>query len=245
MTARPLLVAASVFALIPGLALAAAAPPRAAEAARPFVPPGDGLVLTREVRRPLSNGEEVVARRSYAITFRRDGDGFIVDGHQIAIEVDAPANLAMLAEIERRRSDSGMFPMRLDAQGIIVSEGGAGDAAAVAAATGEVARMVAHSALPASDRADVSGFVQQIKARGDKVQWPRDLFRPAPGEHRETHDFALPQGGLGHVVIAIDADVDAPGDLPRRLERTVTTGYAGSERVTREIFQMERVPVER
>ncbi|MDE2596224.1 MAG: hypothetical protein KGL44_05020 [Sphingomonadales bacterium] len=233
---------AGIAALVPGAALAADSSPPAEAAPAPagrFTPPPSGMVLTREVRRPLLDGQEVVARRSYEIHFEREGSGYRVDGKLIAVEVDAPPNLAPLAELERRRTDTDTFPMHLDAQGMILDQAGGFDAATAGQASTIVGHWVAGSALAGSDQADVNSFVQQLTTQGGTVKWPRNLFRPAVGDHRESRAFALPQGGTGKVTVDLAADAERDSGLLRRVERTVTTDFGGSERITRELWRLE------
>ena len=93
--------AASLLALLP-LAAAGAAPVAAGGA---FSVPSGPLVLTRTLRRPLSDGVEIVSTRSYEIGIVPDGDGFRVEGRLLSSEVTAPPSLAALAALERNRPD--------------------------------------------------------------------------------------------------------------------------------------------
>ncbi len=85
-----------------------------------FAPPSDPIMLTRTVWRSLYDGKEIVSRRRYAIQFVPHGDGFAVTGTLVESTIDAPPALAALAEMERRRADATLFPMRLDANGQMV-----------------------------------------------------------------------------------------------------------------------------
>ena len=92
---------AGAAALLPMVALSShSTSAREATATATFAPPQSSLVLTRELRRPLADGKEVVTRRSYEIAIVHDGDGYRVDGRLIDVEVDAPPALRALSTLE-------------------------------------------------------------------------------------------------------------------------------------------------
>ncbi|MET0587551.1 MAG: hypothetical protein ABWZ75_03435 [Novosphingobium sp.] len=221
----------------------AAALPLAALSATPpavstpgaFSPPETQLVLTRVLHSPLADGKEVIARRSYAVRIMPDGDGFRVDGELLGCEVEAPPPLQALAEIERKRPDTGLFPMRLDRKGMLVASTTAaqpgeatGNAAAIAS------RAVEGSALDSAERAHAQGFIAQIRNKAARTLWPSDLFRPEPGRRVERQQFTLPDGGEGHITVEINARTESGPGVLTELERTVVTEMDGSRRVTRE-----------
>lgn len=220
-------------AVLPLAALSATPP--AAVAQGPFTPPESQLVLTRVLHSPLADGKEVVARRSYAVHIRPDGDGFRVDGELLGCEVEAPPPLQALAEIERKRPDTGLFPMRLDRRGMLVPAATApqpGEAAGKAAAI--ASRAIDGSALDSAERSEAQGFIAHIRSKASATLWPSDLFRPEPGRRVEEQQFALPGGGEGRITIEINARTDSAPGVLSELGRTVVTEMAGTRRVTRE-----------
>ena len=209
-----------------------------------FSPPHAPLLLVRTLYRPLADGKAIVTRRSYAVRIVPDGTGFRVDGELIQATVDAPPKLSALAEIERQRPDIGMFPVLLDAQGQILgggnvqSDGSLGRAAVVAA------EAIGGSGLPAIDMLQAQAFVKHLAGRNPRSQWPADVFHPVPGKRDETRVIALPGGSDGHVTIAIISQgANRAGQLAL-LERVVTTDLSGDTRVTREQWQLSRLPSE-
>lgn len=220
-------------AVLPLAALCAT--PAAVAAQGAFSPPESQLVLTRVLHSPLADGKEVVARRSYALRIQPDGDGFRVDGELLGCEVEAPPPLQALAEIERKRPDTGLFPMRLDRMGMLVP---AARAAQPDEATGKAAaiasRAIGGSTLDSAERAGAQGFIAQIRSKASATLWPSDLFRPEPGRRVEEQQFALPDGGEGRIIVEILARADSAPGVLTELERTVVTEMAGSRRVTRE-----------
>ena len=92
---------------------------RASQAIARFVPPAGEMVLARSLIRELSDGQRIVVTRRYTIRFAAVPEGYQINGELIGVDVDAPPRLASLAELERRRVDPGLFPMRIDRAGIL------------------------------------------------------------------------------------------------------------------------------
>ena len=238
-------------ALLPGAAIAAvgeAVPPavqqQGPDRSESFTPPPSGAVLTREVRRPLAPGLDLVVRRSFALEVRREGDGFIVNGTQVAVEVDAPPSLAALADLERQRREVLLFPMHLDARGMIRPDGDTTPARTAKAedlgrANQLVSGMVSQSDLSADEGRQVSAFMAQSVAQGRFSLTPGDLFRPTPGKRSETRAFRMPDGQQGRLTIAIEASAGHSGGPLASTIRTVTTEYAGTERINRESWRID------
>lgn len=233
---------AGAAAMLP-LALLSSQAVGAEPAKRGFAPPRTSFILTRELRRPLPDGKEVVTRRSYEISILPDGTGYRVEGTLVGTEVEAPPALRALAEIERRRQDAGLFPMQLDAQGQIVAVDTVPDRTAAGQATETVGVWLAKAGLSGPDREVAQSFLNQLKGglAGGRTLWPRDLFHPAAGERSETSDFQLPDGDKGSVTVATAASARPDNGLLDRVERTVVTRMGDSERTTREIWQLGQV----
>lgn len=231
---------AGAAALLPMVALSAhSAAAREAPATATFAPPQSSLLLTRELRRPLADGKEVVTRRSYEITIARDGDGYRVDGTLVDVEVDAPPALHALAALERARLDVGLFPIRLDREGQIVTSNTLRTDAMVSTASERVAVRLSKAALSASDRQEAVAFVNQLRSGGGALTlWPRDLFHPVEGSRSETSRIALPGGSEGSVTITTQARARDGDGLLQSVERTVTTRLGESERITREVWML-------
>lgn len=222
---------ASLLALLP-LTAAAGAP---ASAGSEFSAPTGPLVLTRTLRRPLSDGAEIVSTRSYEVTIVPDEHGYRVEGRLLSTEVTAPASLAALAEIERKRADSGLFPLRLDRNGMIAAGGAPADrgASAAAAAVGRAA--MASSALAGPDRREAQSVIEQLTVRGSApgARWPSDLFHPAPGHHNQVSRFEIPGGETGSVTTTVETRRAAS---THSIERTVVTEAGGARRATYETY---------
>lgn len=206
-----------------------------------FAPPTGPLTLTRTVWRGLHDGQAITVARSYAVTIRPDGDGYLVDGTLIAATVDAPPQVAALAELERRRAETGLFPIRLDRRGLIQPSP---PAAKPAATHPELARtaaaMISGAAVPDATRRQAGAVLDElVDAARSGTAWPADLFNPAVPRREQQRDVALPGGAKGSVAVVIEVDRAGPGLLPRSVERTVTTSLGGTASVTREQWTMQ------
>ena len=73
-----------------------------------FAPPAEAMRYTRRLERALADGASLVVSRSFAVRFEREGEGFRVDGEQLAVVVEAPAQIESLARLERERIETGV-----------------------------------------------------------------------------------------------------------------------------------------
>src|SRR5206468_4011573 len=144
-----------------------------------------------------------------------EGEGYRVDGRLVDSAVEAPPALQALAEIERTRPDTGLFPMHLDLRGRIVAAAPAGASAgeprrrAVEVANEALRR----SALAPEEKTAAQAFIAQVAARGLTSPVPADLFRPVAGKRVETRRVPLPDGSEGEVTIEVQASVANAGGL--------------------------------
>jgi hypothetical protein len=205
-----------------------------------FSPPASSLVLTRTIVRPLPDGKTITTRRDYEVRITRAGDGFRVDGALIDVAVDAPPSLLALAEIERRRPDTGLFPILLDASGMIAAPSGPQQSGLVSQAASLLTERIGSSGLPALDMLQAQAFVARLRAGTARSQWPDDVFHPAPGKRSEARKLALPGGGEGQVLIEIAGERAGPEGQIASVDRTVTTELAGDRRVTLERWRISR-----
>jgi len=239
-------------ALIAALVLAGLAGPARAQAglqaeAREFSPPDAPLVLTRELRRPLADGHEVVSRRRYQVQFQRQDAGYVVDGLLLEAQVDAPEELRMLADLERARPDTGLFPIRLDADGMLATndEGPSPEPGrALSAGIELVSQQLRRMNLPAMDARQAQAFVRQFLSRPGMTPWPLDLFRPAPGRHSDSREVALPDGIRGEVTVETNAETEPATGLLARFDRIVTTRVENDTRRTFETWRLTMGAVE-
>lgn len=220
----------AALALLPVLARGE---PAEATISGPFSPPSEPMLFTRKLRRDLAPGAVIEVVRRFEIRFVRNEAGFRVEGRELGCDVSAPQSLAMLAQIEQRRKEDGLFPMQLDPGGMIVS-GPLGPAApeSVALAVDEALARIGRSHLPAGDRANAREFVLGIQMLGSGLtsRLPPRLFTGFGETSQEQRDLPLPDGGFGQLRVTVSAVPGPRGNLFDHGERVVVTQVGGSER---------------
>lgn len=217
--------------------------PRAALAAPPapaFAPGDAPLRLIRRVERELRDGALLVVERAWSVRFLPQGSGYRLEGRQADVTVDAPAELAFLADMERSRVEHGMFPLLLSQGGEIMGQSAApADEAlghAIEAVRGKLARQFGEG----DERAAAERFLTQLQRAGEQALagWPAILFAPGTIDHAEQREVPLPDGRIGEVVIRTLATSDSETGLMQRFERRVETRIGSSARTGLERFTL-------
>lgn len=232
---------AGAAAILPLATLCAA---EASPAPRAFVPPQAAQILTRTLRHVLHDGAAVVTRRSYRVQFVAEDAGFRLDGTLVDVAVEAPPGPATdaIAALERRRPDAGMFPIRLDAAGMILPAPDPAPTAQQREGIGVASAEVRRMNLAAGDKTAAQGFVSQFRSQPYRTSWPQDLFRPAPGARREERLIPLANGVRGQVTTDIEARTDAATGLLAAFRRKITTDLEGNTRVVIEEWTLSPAP---
>jgi len=208
---------------------------------RAFTPPAGPMLYTRHLERGLAGGAQFSVTRSFAIRFREEWGGYLVEGEQVAVEVDAPESLASFAAMERERQEGSLFPLLLDRQGLIAAEV---DEVAAAPrldqAVTEAIQRISQLPIPQAEGAELSSFVRAIHANAAQLltALPRDLFVPADEHSSRTRAVSLPGGGEGLVTVAFNAETEPMTGLMRSARREVITDFAGSLRRTLESWTL-------
>lgn len=241
MNLRPLMLAGAA-ALLPILAGSWVSAPAVAAQAH-FTPPSEQLVLTRTVTRNLSGGKQIVVTRRYVIQFVADGQGYVLNGSPLDVSVQVPPMLSGLAEIERKRTESGLFPAWVDASGVIAPKPAATGTSdhAVTAMSGAAQSLLAQSSLAAERKQEGSFYLGQLTTQPAGSPWPADLFHATPGERHQHRVVALPDGAQGEIDIVVRVAALMPCGLPSAFEREITTVLDGTSRVSRELWTLELV----
>lgn len=202
-----------------------------------FTAPTVPVLMVRELRSPLADGREVVGRRTFAVTFVRQSGGWRVDGRLLRVDVEAPPSLQPLAELERQRSDSGLFPLFLDHEGHLIPTPRDRSTAAPHAIEAALSSGGLRNADTVS-RHDAQPLLRQIAAMPLRSPVPESLFALKVSGDGSRHEEV--RAGQGHVTIDTrEQGADSSGQL-RRIERVVTTQVGASTRTLREIWLLSR-----
>lgn len=214
-----------------GVPVSLAVAPVASAQPEQFRAPRGPLVLTREVRRTLADGQQLVVLRRYLVKFQPTAGGFTVSGDLVGVEVEAPAAMAELAQVERERPDLGLFPLQLDATGMIVDRPIPVETVDAVRAKAAMTAYLARTDLTMAERTAAQAAAARLQAQGQSAgnAWPTDLFRPAPGRRSEERELPLPDGRSGHVTVTVEAS-DGAGGLLAQMDRHVVTRLDGTER---------------
>jgi hypothetical protein len=205
-----------------------------------FAAPTAPLVLTRTVWRNLRDGQQVVARRSYRVTFTPDGEGYRVTAELTGVTVEAPPALAALAELERNRDDGRHFNLKLDRTGRICGVTDGDDPASQSDNLAAAARtMLASAHLDPATRAEGAAMLARLTdGQSGAVALPPLLFNPPVTDSRESRALELPGGTRGQIDVILASHRSVAGGLPDLVSRTVVTTLEGTQRVVREEFAL-------
>lgn len=210
------------------------------QAAGQFVPPAGEMVLARSLIRELSDGKQIVVTRRYRIRFVPVAGGYRVEGDLLGVTVDAPPVLASLADLERRRIDTGLFPLELGNDGLVRGQSQIlVDPALRTEAQAQASTLLSPRAGDAAGRTETGRVIGKLAQGGAASPWPADLFHANPGERRLQRQVNLADGRIGAVEVVLRVGALLPCGLPRRFERTVTTQLPGSRTVSHEVFTFE------
>lgn len=196
--------------------------------------PAGRLTLTRVLERGLGDGKALTVTRSWECTFTLHNKGARISARQTDVQVDAPAPLSALADFEKRRTVTGLFPMLLDDRGLIVDWSGEG--ASIDRAVELAREKLEAGQLAASDRADAARYMAEMGRVAASVisSVPRDLFYPTTANQYEQRNIDLPGGGVGSYELTLKAETQGNSGLLHRSERRIVTRIGGSSRASRE-----------
>lgn len=221
-------------ALAPALASRASAV--VAGAGEGIAPPAGAMTFTRRLERPLPGANKLVVARSFAVSFAARPGGWTVNGEQVGVTVDAPARIAALAAIERRRIETGLFPLTLDRAGTIDGGPEKRPVEELEQAVAIVRGQIAAAGFAPDEREELEAFVRAVHDAGAKMssEFPADLFAPREGAVHAERELALPGGGAGTIEVSFTAVTDPATRLMREARREIVTAIADDRRLTRE-----------
>ncbi len=231
----------AVAALLPlGLLGAPLGPARAAR--RPARAPEGNFLLERVLARDLSDGASIVVTRRWRAAFLPRDRGMFVEGEQIFAAVAAPPGLQALASLEQSRAATAMFPIALDAAGLIVGTAQQSEDDHLLRAVEKCRTLVERSGALADRTRDANKFLAELARMTAQAvsMLPRDLFFPLSGRNSATQAIAVPGGEPGSISVAAAAATDPASGLLRTSERVITTRIGTSERASKELWTLAR-----
>ena len=231
---RAVLRLAAGFALAPALAVRAAAHEGGGAV---FQPPGEPLRYTRRLVRELRGGYRFAVTRSFAVRFAPlPAGGYAVDGEQVSVEVAAPERMAPFSELERRRIETGVFPLRLDRRGIIEHGPGLQRSPVFEEAVAEALRMVAAPPVSPAEQAEAEAFIQRLHQAGVSLaaHLPADLFAPVGHSRTDHQTVEGPGRDMGELEVVFTAEADPHTGLMVRARRDIVTTIEGDRRACEE-----------
>lgn len=220
----------SVMAVLLGMGLSIGLGPRlprlSAAPALPLRLPDTPLQLLRVLERGLQGGGTITVRRSWLVQFSRQSRGILATGHQNAVEVKAPPQLAGLARLEEQRDAGGMFPLMLSESGEILVPGKGGeDREAIAAALRLAESMIARSPGTANEHARLRHYLAEMHRAGSGAldALPTDLLFPAGETIERSETVNLPDGLTGRFALVYRAEAQPDAPWLHHAERRVET----------------------
>ncbi|GAA4047508.1 hypothetical protein [Parerythrobacter jejuensis] len=222
-----------------GIGFGLLAPAHATLAAKVIVP--DKLcTLSRSLIRTLSDGNAISVKREWQIGFSAVSGGFVVSGRQIAVSVDAPPSLAGLAQMEAKRTETNLFPIELDASGLLRAGVDPLTPASMDNALAKAEDFLAGQAPSDDLKAAARTFAASLdqRAAGLLSLLPRDLFFPRDKDWREAKTLALPGQQAGEMTIDFAATTDPDSGLLVRADRTISTRIGSSSRRSSEVWSL-------
>jgi hypothetical protein len=214
--------------------------PAAALSTGRFAPPAGSMLYMRRLERGLADRARLVVGRSFAVRFVPEVMGFRVDGSQVAVEVVGPKALESLVRLERERVETGVFPLELDATGVIRGRPRVTASAQLDEAVREVAARIERWDHTPAERDELRAFVEAVhRSAGDLVtELPPDLFAPVDCPREESRSVALPGGGAGQLRMTFTAERDSATGLMRAARREIVTEVSGDFRRTTESWTL-------
>lgn len=201
-------------------------------------------ILTRQLTRSLSDGNQIKVTRSWQVQFARANQNMsgqiAITGVQISSEVEAPPSLNPLAAIERQRPTDGMWPIMLTPSGLILAAGRPMRQQDIEDALDTGQKMMA-ARMGQQNAANMVGtFAAQLQRTGTSLldRLPDDLFFPTIGPIRSARKIDLPGGEAGEFEVAYEAVAVAGKGWLDRAERRITTRLAGTEQCAKEHWSL-------
>ncbi|MCK0129715.1 hypothetical protein [Erythrobacter sp. F6033] len=205
--------------------------------------PATPMLLSRKVTRGLGDGNSLSVYREWMIEFAIQGRGFSVSGTQTHAKVDAPENLAAIAQIEESRSTDKMWPILLSSDGQILGAGDFIREEDLAAAVQAAEHAISQNDQPAALQIQQKRYLAQMHQAGSSLtdQLPPDLFFPAGDKQDLVRTVNLPEGGVGEFSVSYKAKTATDGPWLSEAMRKITTRIGKDTRESSEEWHLNAI----
>ncbi len=208
---------------------------------RPLPLPAKPMRLTRVLTRDLRGSAQLRVSRAWQVEFAELERAIAVSGMQISARVDAPPQLAQMAQLEEGRDTSDIFPILLSENGVITAAGPATRPDDLNEAVARAQALIADTPIPDDEKAQHHSFLTQLQLSGASLfdQMPPDLFFPAGRPVQSRKEISLPGGLTGEFEILYEAFTRPGTPWLHRAVRTVITQIGGDARRSIEEWGLE------
>lgn len=222
-----------------GVAGSSIAMPALAVGNRRELPAGQ-YKLTRLIERELVDGAMLRIERSWSCQFEEAGRGMRVSGEQLYCNVEAPASLTALAEMEKRRKGTGPLPALLTSSGRFaypVDEEPVETGKAVEAAVAVLERQLRDQAQLEQARRVLADLASAASKSLSAI--PADLFFPDAAQTKLSREIDVGPGLTGRVVVEIASIVRPGSGLLKSTRRQLVAQIGDDERLSREVWTLD------
>ncbi len=207
---------------------------------REISPPGAPMLFRRRLMREMAGGHAIIAERGFEVRFLAQGGGYRVEGAQISSTIEAPPVLARIAELERARIETGLFPLMLGVDGMIRAGPEAQPLAELDEAVDLALAQIRQAIPEAPEQREASAFILRLQQAAGSIgtQMPRDLFVPPADAAPLIRAIDLPGGDSGQIEINFRGRISAASGLMVEAERIITTTVGETRRSTVENWSL-------
>jgi len=204
-------------------------------------PPALPMIYNRTVSRDLVDGKRFSVSRAFRLEFQRFSEGFMLQGQQDDVSVNAPPELAPFAELEAARDESHIFPLALNPFGLILSrDQQVANGPVVQEAVDRTLEALREQQLEEQERTSLETLASAVHSASQRItaHMPIDLFAPAGQLRQEEQSIALPHGGQGRVTTRFEGQIDSGTGLMSAAYREIITEVGGNRRTTSEHWNL-------
>ncbi|WP_291133717.1 hypothetical protein [Erythrobacter sp.] len=196
--------------------------------------------LSRRIERYLADGRRLAVAREWEVTFTRGGRGIALAGRQLSARVDAPGDLAPVAQVEEGRSTAGMWPILLAPEGTIFAAGDGLEGNDPAALALRLERVIAEQRLSPAQAERQRAVFAELRGLGRTLlaNLPEDLFYPRGEPIRRSGDMTFPGDLTGSFELVYLALPAAGRPWLGEAMREIVTRVGDDERRARESWRM-------